>query len=167
MRHELLIARRQVESVVPVLFDERFIAAYAERIGVEVDSLATEQLPAAQSLSMNWSFSTNQPGIPALAKQFLPERVELVWRQQWQDPQGGDAVGEIGVQLIGRPSSESTGAALLHQEQYDIAYRVDTQTSTALPWPVGPQVERLIDKDLVGWILHTQVEVLQEWTEEQ
>ena len=146
--------------------DIAYVTAFAEEVGVEVGDVARTSSDDLEAMTMQWSFDTGKPGIPALARQLLPHRVNLTWRQRWPIagvPIADQAEGSLGVELLGSPKGQSAGAATLQQRGPDVAYIVQTTTKAALPWPLAGQVEKMIDRDLVGWILRTQVEVLEEW----
>ncbi|MGB7983190.1 MAG: DUF2505 domain-containing protein [Candidatus Nanopelagicales bacterium] len=152
------------DVVLADLTSADFLTAFATEVGVEVGSLtssASGEDPAGQArASMTWSFPTDRPGIPQLARTLLPDRVELTWEQAWGLLEGDTARGTLEVQLTGRPSAVSNGTCRLVVDGSGCALTTDTTTKAALPFPVRGKVESTIDRELVGWILSVQARVL-------
>ena len=142
------------------LTSEPFLRAFAEEVGVDVHDMSCTRDGGRESASMEWSFETDRPGIPELAKRFLPDDVHLTWRQWWDPLVEERATGQIDVVLKGRPSAASTGACLLVGSEAGSALTTSTRTKADLPFPVAGRVESLIDKELVGWIISVQARVL-------
>jgi hypothetical protein len=142
------------------LTSEPFLRAFAEEVGVDVHDLSCTSADGRETATMEWSFETDRPGIPELAKRFLPDDVHLTW-SQWWDPLADDvADGQIDVVLKGRPSATSTGACRLVAADSGSSLTTSTRTKADLPFPVAGRVESLIDKELVGWIISVQARVL-------
>ncbi len=140
---------------------EPFLLAFAEEVGVAVTNLELGQADSTATASMDWSFETDRPGIPELAKRFLPSDVHLRWSQTWEPLDTGQATGGLEVLLIGRPSATTTATSLLVPADAGSTLTTSTRTKADLPFPVAGRVESLIDKDLVGWILSVQARVIQ------
>lgn len=138
---------------------EAFLRDFAAEVGVEVGELTCGDEDGRAVASMLWSFETDRPGIPELAKRFLPRDVQLRWSQSW-DPLDGRAAGRLEVELHGRPSATSVGKSLLVPAPAGSTLTTSTSTSADLPFPVRRGVESMIDKELVGWILSVQARVL-------
>jgi hypothetical protein len=142
------------------LTSEPFLRAFAEEVGVDVHDLTCTQDGGRESATMEWSFETDRPGIPELAKRFLPDDVHLTW-SQWWDPLDSDAAsGQIHVVLKGRPSATSTGVCQLVGADAGSSLTTSTRVKADLPFPVAGRVESLIDKELIGWIISVQARVL-------
>jgi hypothetical protein len=139
---------------------EPFLRAFAEEVGVDVHDLSCGDSEGRAVASMDWSFETDRPGIPELAKRFLPANVHLRWEQGWGQLEGERADGHLEVTLLGRPSAVSTGECLLVPTDTGSRLTTSTVTKADLPFPVAGRVESLIDKELVGWILSVQARVL-------
>ena len=142
------------------LTSEPFLRAFAAEVGVYVHDLSRTQADGRESASMEWSFETDRPGIPELAKRFLPSDVHLTWSQWWDPLVEERATGQIDVVLKGRPSATSTGACTLVGADAGSSLTTSTRTKADLPFPVAGRVESLIDKELVGWIISVQARVL-------
>jgi hypothetical protein len=144
------------------LTSEDFLRAFAAEVGVTVTDLELGQDGDQSTARMDWEFSTDAPGIPELAKRFLPSRVQLQWAQAWQPLEADRAAGRLDVVLPGRPGATSVGTCLLTADEAGSGslLRTSTKTSAELPFPIAGRVESLIDKDLVGWIISVQARVL-------
>lgn len=142
------------------LTGESFLRAFAEEVGVHVNDLTTGEAAGQATAAMDWSFETDRPGIPELAKRFLPSDVHLRWNQAWGPLADGRATGRLEVVLEGRPSATSTGECLLVAAGPGTTLTTSTSTKADLPFPVAGRVESLIDRELVGWILSVQARVL-------
>ena len=110
---------------------------------------------------MMWSFDTDRPGIPAVARKLLPGDVRLRWSQWWGPLASDRATGRLEVVLMGTPSATSTGQCELLGTDSGATLSTNTTTKAKLPWGVAGPVEGRIDKDLVGWILSVQARVLE------
>ena len=157
MEHRATIESTTVRAVQRLLSEHAFLEAFAKEVGVTTGDIEVAERPDAVAATMPWQFRTDKAGIPSLAQRFLPKEVHLQWSQTWQThgPQG-----DITVELHGRPAATCTGQASLTQNGDDVEYVVVTQTRTSgVPWPLGGQVESMINKDLVGWILSVQARV--------
>ena len=143
------------------LTGESFLRAFAAEVGVDVRELTCAADGDHAVASMDWTFETDRPGIPELAKRFLPADVHLRWNQSWGPLAGDRAAGRLEVLLLGRPSATSTGQCELLAADEGSTLRTSTSTKADLPFPVAGRVESLIDKELVGWILTVQARVLQ------
>lgn len=142
------------------LTSEPFLLDFAHEVGVDVHDLqCTTDGPRALA-SMDWTFETDRPGIPALARKFLPTDVRLRWSQEWSPLTDGSATGRLDVELHGRPSATSTGDCLLVADGSGSTLSTATNTQADLPFPVRKTTEKLIDSELVGWILSVQERVL-------
>lgn len=142
------------------LTGEPFLRDFATEVGVEVHDLMCQEQDGRAVASMDWSFETDRPGIPELAKRFLPRDVRLRWSQSWAPFDGGAAAGRLDVELSGRPSATSRGESRLIGTKPGSRLTTTTTTSADLPFPVRRGVEAMIDKELVGWILSVQTRVL-------
>lgn len=142
------------------LTGEPFLRAFSEEIGVSVTSLTTGQRGDQAVASMDWLFDTGRPGIPDLARRFLPSDVKMRWDQTWGPIQADKAVGRLEVQLLGRPSATSLGDCRIVSADRGSTLTTSTSTKAELPFPVASTVEGLIDRELVGWILSVQARVL-------
>jgi hypothetical protein len=142
------------------LTGEPFLRAFAAEVGVTVEALTCGSDGDRAVASMDWTFETDRPGIPELAKRFLPADVHLTWNQTWDPLIGDRATGGLEVLLHGRPSATSTGHCELLAADRGSTLRTSTTTKADLPFPVAGRVESLIDRDLVGWILTVQARVL-------
>lgn len=143
------------------LTTEPFLLAFAEEVGVTVSNLELSRADETATASMDWSFETDRPGIPDLAKRFLPAEVHLRWTQTWQPLDDARADGGLEVLLIGRPSATTTATSLLLPVDAGSTLTTTTRTKADLPFPLAGRVESMIDKDLVGWILSVQARVMQ------
>jgi Protein of unknown function (DUF2505) len=142
------------------LTSEPFLRAFATEVGVEVHDLHCGVEDERAVAAMDWSFETDRPGIPELAKKFLPADVQLRWEQSWDPLADGSAAGRLDVTLHGRPSATSVGECLLVSTDPGSRLTTSTTTRADLPFPVRKGVESMIDKELVGWILSVQARVL-------
>jgi hypothetical protein len=143
------------------LTGEPFLRAFAEEVGVTLEELAVGAEGERAVARMEWSFDPDIPGVPELAKRFLPARVQLGWEQSWA-PLGHDerADGRLDVVLQGRPGATAIGDCSLVPTSDGSTLRTTTRTSTELPFPLAGRIESLIDKELIGWILTVQARVL-------
>jgi hypothetical protein len=139
---------------------ESFLRDFAAEVGVEVHDLVCDERDGRAIAAMDWSFETDRPGIPELAKKFLPRDVRLRWSQSWAPFDGSAAAGQLDVELSGRPSATSRGDSRLLATAPGSRLTTTTTTSADLPFPVRRGVEAMIDKELVGWILSVQARVL-------
>ena len=142
------------------LTSEPFLLDFAREVGVDVHDLQCTMDGLQAVASMDWTFETDRPGIPALARKFLPTDVRLRWAQSWDPLTDGSATGRLDVELHGRPSATSTGNCVLVADDPGSTLRTSTTTSADLPFPVRKSTEKLIDSELVGWILSVQERVL-------
>jgi hypothetical protein len=139
---------------------EPFLRAFAEEVGVEVLSLDCSDRGQAHDATMEWVFPTDRPGIPELARRFLPAQVHLSWQQSWGPLAGERADGRLEVQLRGRPAATATGRSALVGAAAGCSLRTSTTTKADLPFPLAGRVESIIDREVVGWILQVQARVL-------
>lgn len=160
MRHEISLTL-PADSALAQLVDESFLRAFAVEVGVDVTDLTTAVQDGEQVASMIWSFDTDRPGIPAVARKLLPGGVKLRWSQWWGALNDGSATGRLEVVLMGSPSATSTGQCELRAADPGSVLSTNTTTKAKLPWGVAGPVEGRIDKDLVGWILTVQARVLE------
>lgn len=143
------------------LTDQDFLRAFALEVGVVVSDLRCTTSADGAAARMSWQFSTAKPGIPELARKFLPGEVHLEWSQTWGPLTGaGDATGTLEVRLLGRPSATCTGRSTLVGTGTGSQLTTSTRTEASLPRPLAGKVEAMIDRDLVGWILSVQARVL-------
>lgn len=148
------------EAVLAEFVDPEFLIAFSTEVGVDSGDLNLDSADGVESAEMPWRFPTDRPGIPSLARKFLPAEVHLDWSQRWGPVTAAPIAGTIHVALHGSPSADVRAeSALLHQGE-DTLYRVRSTTRTSLRWPVAGTVESTIDKELVGWILQVQARVL-------
>lgn len=143
------------------LTSEPFLLDFAHEVGVDVHDLQCRADGPIARASMDWTFDTDRPGIPALAKKLLPGDVRLRWSQEWGPLNDGSATGRLDVELRGRPSATSTGDCRLVAQDPGSLLTTSTTTTADLPFPVRKTTEKLIDSELVGWILSVQARVLQ------
>lgn len=142
------------------LTSEAFLLDFAQEVGVDVHDLQCSTDGPRAVAAMDWTFETDRPGIPALARKFLPTDVRLRWAQVWDPLADGSATGRLEVELHGRPSATSIGDCLLVAGDPGSTLRTSTTTTADLPFPVRRSTEKLIDSELVGWILSVQARVL-------
>ena len=159
MQHEIPVSL-SAERALDELVDEAFLRAFATEVGVEVQDLTTAVQDDEQVASMVWSFDTDRPGIPSVARKLLPGDVRLRWSQWWGPLAGDRASGRLEVVLLGTPSATSTATCALVPAPSGSTLTTTTSTRTRLPRAVGGPIEGRIDKDLVGWILSVQARVL-------
>ncbi len=152
------------DVVLADLTSADFLEAFSTEVGVEVGALtctdAAQDDSGQARASMEWSFPTDRPGIPDLARTLLPDRVELTWAQTWTAADAESAAGTLEVHLIGRPTAVSTGTSRLESTATGSTLTTETTTKASLPFPVRGKVESTIDRELVGWILSVQARVL-------
>jgi hypothetical protein len=142
------------------LTSESFLRDLADEIGVEVRELTCGREGERATAAMQWTFQTDRPGIPELAKKFLPSNVNLSWGQWWEPLADDEAQGHIDVVLTGRPSATATGSCRLVATVSGSLLTTSTRTKADLPFPVAGRVESMIDKELIGWIISLQARVL-------
>jgi hypothetical protein len=142
------------------LTSEDFLRAFADEVGVHVGDLSCESADGRESATMHWSFETDRPGIPDLAKKFLPDNVHLTWSQWWDPLAEDEASGRIDVVLKGRPSARAVGICGLAPVVGGSRLTTSTTTKADLPFPIAGTVESRVDKDLIGWIISVQARVL-------
>ena len=160
MQHEAVLSL-PAERALSELTDESFLRAFATEVGVEVRELTTATQAGEEVASMLWTFDTDRPGIPTVARKLLPGDVNLRWSQWWGPLAGDDAAGRLEVVLMGIPSATSTGQCTLRWADPGSVLTTNTTTKAKLPWGVAGPIEARIDKDLVGWILSVQARVLE------
>lgn len=160
MEHTADLRQVPIETVHREFVSEDFLRAFATEVGVVVEHIDLEERDGLTIARMPWSFPTDRPGIPTLARKLLPGEVRLDWQQQWGAVAQGRADGSVNVELHGKPGAQVVGTAALRTDSSGTRYEVVTTTKTAVPWPLGSTVEKTIDKELVGWILQVQVRVL-------
>ncbi len=155
------------DVVLADLTSEDFLRAFSKEVGVDVGTLTCSGATGDGAsddgrarATMQWSFPTDRPGIPDLARKLLPERVELNWAQQWGPMEGDTAQGTLEANLTGRPTAVSHGTCQLTVAGTGSALITHTTTKASLPFPVRKTVESTIDRELVGWILSVQARVL-------
>jgi Protein of unknown function (DUF2505) len=152
------------EAILVDLTSEAFLREFSEEVGVTVGSLELSEQGARQRARLEWTFTTDRAGIPELARRFLPDRVSLTWDQIWGPVVSGAASGDLTVLLKGRPAATVTGRSVLSPGGSPTGngstLTTETRTEADLPFPVASRVERLIDRDLAGWILSVQTRVL-------
>jgi hypothetical protein len=148
------------EAVLAEFVDPDFLLAFSTEVGVTSGELDLGSAEGVESAAMPWRFPTDRPGIPSLARKFLPEEVQLDWSQQWGPVSSPPIPGTIRVALYGSPSADVDAKADLMSKGEDTVYRVRSKTKTSLRWPLAGTVESSIDKELVGWILQVQARVL-------
>lgn len=153
------------------LTSESFLRDFAHEVGVTVTGLESDtDDPSVARSTMHWTFSTAGSGIPDLARTLLPEQVRLRWDQAWGSLVDDRAVGRLEVTLLGRPSATCTGRAELvggagptrggPVGSAASVLSTATRTESSLPRPLGPRIEAMIDRELVGWILSVHARVL-------
>ena len=160
MQHEIPLSL-SAERAHGELVDEAFLRAFATEVGVEVHDLTTAVQDGEQVASMVWSFATDRPGIPSVARKLLPGDVRLRWSQWWGPLTDDRATGRLEVVLMGTPSATSTGQCELRGNGSGATLSTNTSTKAKLPWGMAGPIEGRIDKDLVGWILSVQARVLE------
>jgi hypothetical protein len=160
MDHTTDLRQVPIETVHREFVSEDFLRAFATEVGVVVEGIDLQEKDGLTIARMPWSFPTDRPGIPTLARKLLPGEVRLDWQQQWGSVAQGRADGSVQVELHGTPSAQVRGTSSLRTDGTGTRYEVATTTKTAVPWPLGSTVEKTIDKELVGWILQVQVRVL-------
>jgi hypothetical protein len=148
------------EAVLAEFVDPEFLIAFSTEVGVTSGDLEQSSADGVESAAMPWRFPTDRPGIPSLAKKFLPDEVHLDWSQQWGPVSNPPIPGAIHVALHGSPSADVDAKTDLIHRGEDTVYRVRSKTRTSLRWPLAGTVESSIDKELVGWILQVQARVL-------
>jgi hypothetical protein len=143
------------------LTSEPFLRAFAAEVGVTLEDLEVGQEEDHSVARMGWSFDPDIPGVPELAKRFLPDRVRLDWAQSWAPLDADDsAAGRLDVVLQGRPGATAVGQCALAPAADGSVLRTMTRTSTELPFPLAGRIESLIDSELIGWIVTVQARVL-------
>jgi hypothetical protein len=160
MDHVTELSGVPLEQVHQEFVSEDFLRDFATEVGVVVETIELREQDGLSIARMPWTFPTDRPGIPTLARKLLPDEVQLDWVQQWRAPNGDRATGSVQVQLHGTPSAEVNGSTALVAGSAGTSYQVQTTTKTAVPWPLGSSVEKTIDRELVGWILRVQARVL-------
>ncbi len=162
MRH-LSTLSRTPEAILADLTSEEFLREFSDEIGVILGDVTLSTDGPQQRAVLEWTFSTDRSGIPEMARRFLPDQVRLTWDQAWGPLREGAAEGSLNVVLTGRPAATVTGASRLRSGDAADTSSLSTETSTEadLPFPVASRVEKLIDRDLAGWILEIQARVLQ------
>lgn len=148
------------QPVLAELTSEPLLLEFADEVGVQVTSLDLSQQGEHAVAAMEWTFRTDHPGFPSAAKRFLPDVVELGWRQWWGPVVGGSASGGIEVDLKSRPSARLKGTTKLAQAAGGSTLTTRTRTKADLPFPIAGRVEGMVDKQLASWILSTEVRVL-------
>ncbi|MCU0300561.1 MAG: DUF2505 domain-containing protein [Candidatus Nanopelagicales bacterium] len=143
------------------LTSEPFLRAFADEVGVTLEDLVVGAEGDRAVARMGWSFDPDLPGVPELAKRFLPARVHLDWEQSWAPLGAAErADGRLDVVLQGRPGASAIGDCRLEATPDGSTLRTTTRTSTELPFPLAGRIEALIDKELIGWIIAVQARVL-------
>lgn len=160
VEHTTRFLSSTVEQIRNEFSSVDFLHDFSSEVGVTNDGAEVAEDNGATTAEMPWSFPTDRPGIPSLAKKLLPAEVKLDWKQRWEAASEQAADGEIHVALYGSPSATVVGQATLRQDGADVRYLVATTVKTSLRWPVAGTVESMVDKDLVGWILSVQARVL-------
>lgn len=160
MEHKHIFSGASPDAVFAEFTNPDFLHAFSAEVGVESDHLTTSVTDGIEKADMPWSFPTNRPGIPSLARKMLPPAVNLDWHQEWGPAQGSPISGSMHVVLHGKPSADVTAKAQLAAQGSDTVYTAVTTTKTSLRWPLAGSVEGTIDKELVGWILSVQARVL-------
>lgn len=149
------------EAALAELTSEDYLRAFSEEVGVTVSDLTTGVEGDQHVASMLWSFGTDLPAVPSVARPFLPKDVQLRWSQWWGPLSDGKATGRLEVVLMGNPSATSQGEYLLAPSGSGSTLTTTTSTRTRLPRVVAGPIEGRIDKDLVGWIVAVQARVLE------
>ncbi len=160
MEHTSTFVGAAPDAVFAEFISPDFLRAFSEEVGVISGDLETGSTDGAEVAFMPWSFPTDRPGIPSLARKMLPAEVRLDWQQRWGPLQQPPIPGTMTVALHGSPSANVEAKAQLSADGGNTVYRVNTKTKTSLKWPVAGTVEGTIDKELVGWILSVQARVL-------
>ncbi len=148
------------QPVLAELTSEQLLLEFSAEVGVEVSDLELSTQGEHQVASMHWRFRTDHPNFPSAAKRFLPDVVELAWRQWWGPIVGRVASGGIEVDLKSRPSARLRGTTKLSQSPSGSTLATHTRTKADLPFPIAGRVEGMVDKQLASWILSTEVRVL-------
>lgn len=161
MLHKEIVPDTTAELVRAELVSRDYLVAFGDELGVTTKSAELSSSAGTDRAVLVWSFSTDKPGIPSLARKFLSDEVTLTWDQSWSgiDDAGG-AAGELLVTLDGKPGARSTGTASITGAGSGVALVTDTSTRTTLPRLVAAGIEMTIDKELVGWIIAVQARVL-------
>ena len=160
MQHQTNLSLNAAAALAE-LADEAFLRAFSTEVGVEVRELTTATQDGEEVASMLWSFDTDRPGIPTVARKLLPGDVKLRWSQWWGPLEADRAVGRLEVVLMGTPSATATGQCQLAAAGPGSVLTTNTTTKAKLPWGVAGPIEARIDKDLVGWIISVQARVLE------
>ncbi len=160
MKHMSTFRGIAPDAVYAELTTTDFLLAFAEEVGVVSGELDIRTSAGTEVAAMPWSFPTNRPGIPSLARKLLPDEVQLDWFQQWGPLADPPIPGTMKVSLHGTPSATVNANAELAAQGEDTVYTIVTKTKTSLRWPVAGTVENTLDKELVGWILQVQARVL-------
>jgi hypothetical protein len=160
MEHTSTFLGATPEVVFTEFTSTDFLLAFSEEVGVVSGQLDVTSDDGGETAAMPWSFPTDRPGIPSLARKLLPGEVHLDWRQTWGPLSQPPVPGIITVDLHGTPSAHVDAKAQLIAKGDTTVYNVVTKTKTSLRWPVAGTVENTIDKELVGWILQVQARVL-------
>jgi Protein of unknown function (DUF2505) len=138
-----------------------FLLAFGEEVGVASGAMSQQTTSdGLDAADLPWTFPTDRPGIPSLARRLLPSEVRLDWHQEWGPAGARPIPGSMTVELHGSPSATVNATAKLIAKGQDTHYQVFTKIRTSLRWPVAGTVESTIDKELVGWILEVQSRVL-------
>lgn len=159
MQHHEEIAGATASQIHDQVTSKEFLVAFGDELGVTTNSIELSEPDGARRAVLEWSFSTQKPGIPSMARKFLSDEVNLTWEQTWHD---GDAdyAGELLVTLAGKPSAQSKGTCEITGSANGATLVTDTSTRTSLPRMVSMGIESTIDKELVGWIISVQARVL-------
>jgi len=148
------------DAVFAEFVNADFLVAFSEEVGVVSGELSESTAAGVVTSAMPWTFPTDRPGIPSLARKFLPGEVRLDWEQRWGPLREPPVPGAMTVELHGTPRATVEASAQLLQQGDTTVYKVVSRTRTSLKWPLAGTVESSIDKDLVGWILQVQARVL-------
>ncbi len=94
------------EAVLAEFVDPEFLIAFSTEVGVDSGDLNLDSADGVESAEMPWRFPTDRPGIPSLARKFLPAEVHLDWSQRWGPVTAAPIAGTIHVALHGSPSAD-------------------------------------------------------------
>ncbi len=89
-----------------ILVAPEFLEEFASEVGVTQRATHVSQPSDSTVVELHWKFPTNN--VPAFARRFVPDVVELDWRTSWTDL-GGDSMLGTYLARSGDPSAQFTG----------------------------------------------------------
>ena len=116
MEHSSTFAGATPEQVFAEFTSDDFLRAFSAEVGVASGELSHSNDGGVESADMPWTFPTDRPGIPSLARKLLPSEVALDWHQEWGPVAANSIPGSMKVDLHGTPSALVTAQASLLQQ---------------------------------------------------